>query len=217
MVTREVLALYRAAWRDYRGYVAFSTGVFLLTAVLGALVAVAGVDFLALLGADDLGDVLPDIGQLSRFEIFLTILFNNSRAFVIFVLGAASLGAFTLLGLAFNGLLIGYVVALSAAERGVLFVLVAIGPHGIFELPALFVAAAIGFRLVVVTVLRLASPVFSMVDAPDWAPEPREAVMTRSEWKRTGLVALTAYVVLVVAAFVEAFVTSSLLEALFPG
>jgi len=217
MDRREVFALYRAAWRDYRWYVAFSTGIFLLTAVLGAVVAVAGVDFFALLGADDLGGVLPDVSQLSQFEIFLTILFNNSRAFVVFVLGAASLGAFTLLGLAFNGLLIGYVIALAATEQGPLFVLVAIGPHGIFELPALFVAAAIGFRLVVVTVLRLASPALSRVDAPDWAPEPRDAVMTRGEWKRTGLLALTAYVVLVVAAFVEAFVTAPLVETLFPG
>lgn len=212
---RDVGATYRAAWRDYRGYVAFATGIFLLSAVLGAVMAVVGVDLLALMGADDLGDVLPDIGELTQFEVFLTILLNNARAFLVFVLGAASLGAFTLLGLAFNGVLIGYVVAQAVATRGILFVLVGIGPHGIVELPALFVGAAVGFRLVVRTLLRLSGPVLAHPETPGWLPSARDSVMSRAEWRRTGLVVATGLLALLVAAFVEAYVTAGLLEVFF--
>lgn len=215
MNPRDVGASYRAAWREYRGYVAFVTAVFLLSALGGGAMAVAGVDLAALFGAEDVGDLLPDIEELSQFEIFLTILLNNARAFVVFVLGAASLGAFTLLVLAFNGFLIGYVVVQAAAARGVLFVVLGIGPHGILELPALFVGAAVGFRLVVRTLLRLAGPLLDHPAVPDRLPDGRASVMSRAEWRRTGLVVVTGLLVLAVAAAVEAYVTAGLLAAVF--
>lgn len=215
MTPRAFVGWYRAAWRDYRGYIAFTTVWFLGGAVVGAALSVTGVDFLALIGVENLRDVLPDVSGLSRFELFLTILVNNSRAYAVFILGAASFGTFTLLALGFNGLLIGYVVIQAIETRGVLFVVLGIAPHGIFELPALFVAAAVAIRVVVRTLLRLSGPVLSSSAAPVWLPPAQDSVMSRVEWRRTGLVVVTAYIVLAFAAAVEAFVTASLLAAVF--
>jgi len=208
----------RAIWREYRGYVAFSTGLFLVGALLGAALGVAGVDLAgALTGGGDIQDALPNIGELSQVEVFLVILLNNTRALLLFVLGAGTLGAFTVIGLLFNGLLIGFVVVTAAASQGVSFVVVGIVPHGIIELPALIVGAAVGFRLTIRTLLRLAGPLPSSPVVPDRLPDARDSVMSTPEWRRTGVVVVGCLLGLLLAAFVEAFVTATLLEAFFGG
>lgn len=190
-----VAGTLRLAYREHRPYLAASAGLFALAVVGGVALQVGGVDLFAALGLGSLGELFPD-----RITA-VTILVNNTRAFALFVAGALTGGLLTLFGLGFNGLVVGFVVADVVAQRGVAFVFVGLAPHGVLELPALFAAAAVSFRVVV----RLGGRVFG----------DRDRVMSRAEWRRTGGFVLAAWVALAVAAFVEFYVTAALLDALF--
>lgn len=189
---RRFLTPLREAVAEHRTYVLFSAGLFLLGAVIGAAM-VGRVDLWAVLGVEDARQLFPENVTA------VTILLNNTRAAVVLVLGALSLGVVTALVLLFNGILVGYVAGLAAAERGVGVVLLAILPHGVIELPAIFVAGAVAFRVVHVTALRVIGR--------------REAVLGMDGWRRAGILLGTAWLALVVAAIVEFYVTKPLVDA----
>ena len=194
-----------AAWAEHRLYVWFATGLFGLGSVIGALLLLAGVDltdfFLELIG-DELGIEDGD-DPSEEFELELSATFfilNNTPPFLFAILGALTLGLFTALVMVFNGILVGNIALSMAGLAGVGFIVVGLVPHGIFELPALFVASGVGFRLVHRFVDRIRGA--------------RESFLTRAYLVRTGWLVLFAWLILVVAAFVEAYVTPALLEAL---
>ncbi|NHN46029.1 stage II sporulation protein M [Halostella sp. JP-L12] len=185
----------RVAAREHRSYVLFSIVLFALGTVGGVAIAERGIDLFARVGLGSGQSVFPSDPSVS----FLLV--NNTRAFVVFLLGALTLGLITAVGLLGNGILLGYVGAVAAAQEGLGFVVLAIAPHGVLELPALFAASAVAFRLVARTAARVAGR--------------RSSVMTRDEWRRTlGFVA-AAWLVLAVAAFVEIYVTFALVEAAY--
>lgn len=215
MEPRDVLRAYPRAAREFAPAMALSTGVFLLGTLVGVGMAFADVNLFTLLGVQDLGDLLPDIGELNQFEVLALIFLNNTRVFTMFVVGAITAGLLPALGVGFNGLLLGYVAVVTAGQQGVLFIVVGLGPHGIIEIPALILGGAVAFRLFGRTVWRVIGPALDGRDLPDFLPPVRPGVMTRDEWYRTGLVVLTGYLALAVAALVETFVTSTLLSALF--
>ncbi|WP_323191417.1 stage II sporulation protein M [Halostella sp. PRR32] len=183
------------ALREHRRYLLVSVGLFLLGTVVGVGLVARGVDLLAELELDSLQQVFPAEPTVSF------ILVNNTRAFLVFLVGALSLGLITVLGLVVNGVLLGYVGALAAGNEGIGFVVLAIAPHGILELPALFAASAVAFRVVARAGARIAGR--------------RSTVMSVDEWRRTAGFVAAAWVVLAVAAFVEIYVTFGLVEALY--
>lgn len=92
----------------------------------------------------------------SRFEsimsmkplfIMFTIFFNNAFVSLLFLVLGLALGVLPVLFIAFNGYLVGVISYLVSQERGLLFILLGLLPHGILELPMVFLAAAIGLRL----------------------------------------------------------------------
>lgn len=80
-------------------------------------------------------------GQLIGF-----IFFNNLQSSFMGMIFGAVLGIFTIFSIITNGYLLGFVASLSVESAGI-FVLWRILPHGIFELPALFIALGLGLRL----------------------------------------------------------------------
>ncbi len=79
-------------------------------------------------------------------EMILFLFSNNSLAsFFGLVLGVI-FGIFPLLSSVSNGFVVGFVSNLSVAEFGH-FSLLALVPHGIFELPALFISLGMGVKL----------------------------------------------------------------------
>ena len=92
----------------------------------------------------------------SRFEsiltmnplfIMLAIFLNNAFVSLLFLVLGLALGVLPVVFIAFNGYLVGVIAYLAAQERGLLFILLALLPHGILELPMVFLAAGIGLRL----------------------------------------------------------------------
>jgi stage II sporulation protein M len=142
----------------------------------------------------------------SRFEsmmtmrplfIMFTIFLNNAFVSLLFLVLGLALGVLSVLFIAFNGYLVGVIAYLAAQERGLLFILLALLPHGILELPMVFLAAAIG--------LRLGHQVFSaLIGKP-------------TQIKREFIDGLTFYFrwilpILLVAAIIETFITPLLLS-----
>lgn len=185
------------AWREHRRYVAFSAVLFLLSIPLGVALQEAGFDLFGAMGFDSPSAMFPD--DITAVFIFL----NNTRAFFVFVLGTLTGGILTTIGLVFNGVLVGYVVTPVAAQEGYGFVLLALLPHGVLELPALFVGAAIAYRF-------LGNIVLYVFDR-------REHFYTRGEVKRTGMLVAVSVAALAVAAAVEMHVTTWLLEQVYGG
>ncbi|WP_408956726.1 stage II sporulation protein M [Natrinema sp. 74] len=191
------------AWDEHRRYVGFAAGLFAVGIVIGIALLAAGYNLLEII-QEAIGEPLfPDIGSRSRAELAQFLLLNNSRAFIFSILGALTLGLLTAWAMLFNGVIVGNVGASVAGEIGIGYILVGLLPHGIFELPALFVAAGVGFRFL----YRIGQRVRGS----------RDAIVTKSYLYRTAVLVLAAWLLLAVAAVVEAFVTPALLEALFAG
>jgi uncharacterized membrane protein SpoIIM required for sporulation len=93
-----------------------------------------------------LRDILSKTEGLGTFELILFIFKNNSFSALIGLFFGFALGIVPIVNALTNGALIGYVL-----ERT--YELVGIGefwrllPHGIFELPAIFIALGMGVRL----------------------------------------------------------------------
>lgn len=190
------------AWDEHSRYVGFAAGLFVLGVIVGVLLLAAGYNLLEII-ADLLGESLfpEEVGEFGGFELAWFLVVNNTRAFFVSILGVLTLGLLTAWIILFNGIIVGNVSAAVAETVGLDYILVGLLPHGIFELPALFVAAGVGFRLL----YRFGQRVLGS----------RDAVLTKPYLYRTTLLVLVGWLLLVVAAFVEAFVTSALLETLF--
>ncbi|HWR26018.1 MAG TPA: stage II sporulation protein M, partial [Methanosarcina sp.] len=85
--------------------------------------------------------------EMSPLSIMRAIFINNATvSFISLILGLI-LGIFPIIFIAFNGYLVGVVAYVVGQERGLLFTLLALLPHGIVELPMVFLSAAIGLQL----------------------------------------------------------------------
>lgn len=77
------------------------------------------------------------------------IFINNLKAALLMIILGLFFGVFPILALAINGMLIGFVLKLIAINSGnlLMFFIFGILPHGIFEIPAIIIAAALGMKL----------------------------------------------------------------------
>ena len=93
-----------------------------------------------------LEELLAKTQNMSQLELIKFIFFNNlSSSFFGMVFGAA-LGIFPLISIITNGYLLGLVSSMASGEGG-LIVLFRLLPHGIFELPAVFISLGLGLKL----------------------------------------------------------------------
>lgn len=184
------------AWWNHWPYFKLSVVLFLVGSIIGAILITIGVDLFAALGFEEIGDALPD--EITT----MTILVNNTVVFLLALVGLFSFGLLSALILVFNGVVVGYVVLPAIQEVGIGFAIVAIVPHGIPELSAFFVATAVVFRLLhrFIQMIR----------------DQRERLLDPGDGRRIGLLLVVAWIVLAVAAVIEATVTFWLVETLYP-
>ncbi|WP_247003270.1 stage II sporulation protein M [Halosolutus gelatinilyticus] len=198
----DLVAALAAAWAEHRRYVGFAAGLFGLGAIVGALLVAVGVDltelFLDLLSEEFSEEELAGEIDLSA-SFFIT---NNTPPFLAVILGALTFGLVTALIMLFNGVIIGNLLFALGSEAGLGLIVVLIVPHGIFELPALFIAAGVGFRL-----LHRAAQRFT---------GSRDDLFTKSYLGRTAVLVAFGWLLLVLAAFIEAYLTIAIAELLFP-
>lgn len=163
-----------------------------------AFSAFAGYAVVGAIPVEALSSAIPSESPLPEFG-FLPILFNNLRALLLMFLGAVTGGLLSLFGLFVNGALVGGVVAVVARETTWVVILAALVPHGVIELSAFFMAAAVG--------LRVPHRLVRYLTGYDERP------LTRVEAFELVVLGALMVVMIVVAAWIEVFVTPEVIEA----
>ncbi|MBW6470931.1 MAG: stage II sporulation protein M [Methanosarcinaceae archaeon] len=122
------------------------TLVFFLSTALGFIHSSTNPEF-ALQSLEEVSKLFDIIKDLSPIGIMLFIFFNNAIKSLFIIMLGIGFGILPLLFIAYNGYIIGVVVYAVSSENGIAFILSAILPHGIIELPMVFISAAIGLKI----------------------------------------------------------------------
>ncbi len=106
--------------------------------------------------------------DLSGGTLFLFILVNNVFASILLLLSGVLLGVLPVLSVAFNGFVLGVFYRLASGVQGYGKAAMGVIPHGIFEIPALLVAASYGVWLGMAVLRRIrrkeTAPLGSMIN-----------------------------------------------------
>lgn len=127
--------------------------------------------------------------------LFMIIFDKNTVATSLNILLGPFLGLFPMFSLLFNGYLIGGVVSALYKSYGYLYILKGILPHGMFEIPAYIYSSFLGFKLSYKAVKHS----FRGVEFT--------GIYLEYLWREVKIIVP----ILLIAAFTEAFITSSLL------
>lgn len=166
--------------------------------------AVVGAALMAATAPQALADAATALGAEPPYPDRLTtwtVLRNNLLALGVTATGALTFGLTTAFSLFFNGLLLGAVVV--AADAPPLPLAAALVPHGVLELPAFWLVAAVAFRIAA----RLVGYLRGTVDR----------ALTRSELAEAAALVGIAVCLLAVAAWVEATLTPRIVAAATGG
>lgn len=96
---------------------------------------------------DDLLDSLPDTSNMKTPELFAFIAVNNIGKSLLFMAGGVVGGVLPLFFVIFNGFFIGYIAYSLGSIYGIEFIVAGLTPHGVFEIPAIVFAMAMGMSL----------------------------------------------------------------------
>lgn len=147
---------------------------------------------------DKLSKDIALLKKIPPLGIFFLILSNNAlKSFAMTILGTF-FGIIPLLFIIINGLLIGVFSSVMVAKEGAKFLLVGTMPHGIFEIPAFLIAGAYG--------MKLGKKYYRKLRYGD----PFKPLFFHVMKKMFRIVLL----MLIVASFIETFITSVFLRSL---
>ncbi len=138
---------YTLCWKfikESRKFIYIITSVFFLFTLIGFFIPVP--DYIARELLKILEEIVKRTEGLSQFELIGFIFFNNVQSSFMGLLLGVFLGIFPLIFSAFNGYILGFVASMAVGANGV-GVLWRILPHGIFELPAVFISLGLGLRI----------------------------------------------------------------------
>jgi stage II sporulation protein M len=136
-------------------------------------------------------EVAGQIMGKDSVDIFVKLFLNNLEACILLFLGGASFGILTIFIITLNGILIGAIMEIVHKDHSIGFVVAAILPHGIFEIPAFIISGAIG-------ILLAQSLINEWYTGTDTAEDAKK-------FARTFILYVLPLVA--IAAFVEAFIT----------
>ena len=142
------------------------------------------------------------LAEESPIMIMLFIFANNTlNSFIAMLLGTL-FGIWPVIFILVNGYFIGVVVFSSVQEYGILVVLSALLPHGIIELPMIFISASIGLRLGVLAFQKI----FNIKE--------KEIKFKYELFSAIKFFVTVIVPLLFIAAIIETFITSSILYIL---
>jgi len=176
-------------------YMVFSFGLFVLSVLLGAicffLFPPVGVPII-----EPIKEILKWIRTASPVELFILIFLNNSVKGLLNIILGPLLGIYPLLFILMNGFLVGYSFVQVSCLGGIETAILAIAPHGVIEIPATIACNAIGFKV---------------------ALEALKTLFKKGNLRLEIVNGLKFFVrvilpLLLIAAFVEVFVTKPLIE-----
>ena len=131
---------------------------------------------------------------------FREILLNNLSAILRILLGSFTFGMFTVIGIILNGFNIGSLITHANYLENIWTYIITILPHGIFEIPAIIIAGAAGFKIPYEIIRYLAGK--------------KEQILTKEDVKEYLTLALILIILIVIAAWIEANVTLRIAQAM---
>ncbi len=138
---------YKKSWnyiQSCKNYIFLAVGIFVFFALIGFILPVPEII------KQELIDIIKEINEqtkdLSCLELMSYIFSNNLMSSFFSMIFGIVLGIFPLLSSILNGYLVGFVSSSAVAETNI-FILLRLLPHGIFELPAIFISLGMGFKL----------------------------------------------------------------------
>lgn len=213
----------RRLFKESRMYILAAGLIFMLGWLLGALFSE---QFHAL--ATPLLEHLQEMAETmvqdekTKFEMGMMIYVNNIVAALFMMVAGVFLFLIPVWALFANGVLVGYLLSMTSAQGGDVgafdMFLYGILPHGILELPAIFVAGGIGMFLGIRLLKWLfgRDQFFSHLtsDTKDvglfWREKTVPVIKHRA--KALGQLVIVLAIVLFIAAIIESFVTPELLK-----
>lgn len=185
--------------RQNRSYILLAAALFMIGWVLGAVFQEALMDLVAT-SLQHLQDIVEKT-QAKNSPLYTSgvIFLNNLMASFAMMLYGIPFAFLTVFALLLNGLTVGVVFQM-AGEHGPMWEMVVYGllPHGIFELPAIFIAAAFGIKLGLIWFRPL--------------PEMTRLQSFKHVFREVFSISWVIVLLLVVAGLVEGLVTPVLLE-----
>lgn len=124
-------------------FVAVSATLFMLSSIIGCYVLLTNPQL-----AQVLNELLAieTVFKLSPLALITLILLNNGLKCLAAILLGPIFGIFPLLFVTTNGFVLGALSVISARARGPWFFLLAAAPHGVIEVPAVLLSAAVGLK-----------------------------------------------------------------------
>ncbi|MCK4891488.1 MAG: stage II sporulation protein M [Candidatus Pacebacteria bacterium] len=181
---------------DLKKYILFSLYIFVIAIFSGYIFAQSH-PAETLMFIEEIKSIFVFEKEPTLLQLFFFIFENNvSKLFIILLLGIFA-GLIPFFSVFINGLVLGVFAQVVSIEISWPFFFVGIIPHGIIELPVLIVSSAIGIRIGKVAIYSLFSK--------------------KESFKRELIKALKFFVLILipllfVAALIEAFITTALLE-----
>jgi len=137
---------YKKSWNylfDSRKFIYSIIAIFFLFAFIGFFFPVPEVLYNEIL--DFIRKLLEETENLSQSELIFFIISNNVRSSFFGILFGFIYGIFPLIITITNGYVLGFVSLMSVSNGG-FFSLWKLFPHGIFELPAIFISLGLGLK-----------------------------------------------------------------------
>ena len=138
---------YKKSWEFIKGskkFIYLVIMIFFVFALIGFFVPVP--DAISEQILKIIFDLIEKTKDMSNFELINFIFFNNLKSSFYGMFLRMFLGIAPVLFSLFNGYLLGFVALMAVNEQGFLS-LWRIFPHGIFELPAVFISLGLGMKL----------------------------------------------------------------------
>ena len=126
-----------------KNFIYLSLAIFIVSALIGFFVPIP--EALQAQLMEMIKKLMETADGKNWFELIVFIFFNNSFSALNPIVFGIFLGIFPLLTTFMNGYFVGFVSNLAISEAGILS-LWRLLPHGIFELPAIFISFGIGIR-----------------------------------------------------------------------
>ncbi len=138
---------YEESWKylkESKNFIYIAVGIFFASFILAFFIQPS--ETLLSYIFEFIQELLEKTQAMSANELVSFIFLNNIKSSFFGMVFGVALGAFPVLALIANGYLLGFVSSLTVVENGVLS-LWRLLPHGIFELPAIFISLGLGLKL----------------------------------------------------------------------
>lgn len=137
---------YKKSWeyvKESKIFIYVIIGIFFLFVLIGFFVPAPEILYEKIM--DFIKELLEETRDMSQTEIITFIISNNVKSTFLGILFGAALGILPIIWAMSNGYILGFVSFLSVSDGGIL-TLWKILPHGIFELPAVFISLGLGLK-----------------------------------------------------------------------